>query len=172
MNQVFSKLGSCFSTSTTAMGDHQTEFWEGVVCRETDLVVGRMKQVQLKGDHSCILVKESDGSIHALSAKCTHYGASLINGTYHDGVIRCPWHGACFKASTGDIEDFPGLDSLHKYEAWANSDGNVVVKVAQPLLGEKKRVKPLGRRDPKNSEVVVIIGGGASAEVRDMCFLK
>ncbi|TRY63900.1 hypothetical protein TCAL_00834 [Tigriopus californicus] len=164
MNQVFSKLGSCFSTSTTAMGDHPVTFWEGVVCPLSDLVPGQMKQVQLQGDHSCILIQESDGAIHALSSKCTHYGANLINGTYHDGVIRCPWHGACFKASTGDIEDFPGLDSLHKYEVRVDSDQNVVVKMAQPLLGEKRRVKPLGQRDPNNLEVVVIIGGGASAE--------
>ena len=27
-------------------------------------------------------------------------------------MFRCPWHGACFNASTGDIEDFPGLDGL------------------------------------------------------------
>ena len=30
--------------------------------------------------------------------------------------MRCPWHGACFNISTGDLEDFPGLDSLHKFQ--------------------------------------------------------
>lgn len=32
------------------------------------------------------------------------------------GRVRCPWHGACFNISTGDIEDFPGLDSLPRFQ--------------------------------------------------------
>lgn len=32
------------------------------------------------------------------------------------GHVRCPWHGACFNISTGDIEDFPGLDSLPTFQ--------------------------------------------------------
>ena len=51
-----------------------------------------------------------------MSSKCTHYGAPLITGAYKDGKIRCPWHGACFSAVTGDIEDYPGLDSLQSYD--------------------------------------------------------
>ena len=34
-------------------------------------------------------------------------------------VARCPWHGACFSAATGDIEDFPGLDSLASHQVTA-----------------------------------------------------
>lgn len=30
--------------------------------------------------------------------------------------VRCPWHGACFNTQTGDIEEFPGLDSLPTYK--------------------------------------------------------
>lgn len=30
--------------------------------------------------------------------------------------VRCPFHGACFNVRTGDIEDYPGLDSLPTYK--------------------------------------------------------
>ena len=74
----------------------------------------RMKQVAF-GSGKILLTKHK-GVISAVSAKCTHYGAPLSTGAYKDGKVRCPWHGACFSTVTGDIEDFPGLDSLHKYE--------------------------------------------------------
>lgn len=37
---------------------------------------------------------------------------AVISGVLSKGHVRCPWHGACFNIATGDIEDFPGLDSL------------------------------------------------------------
>lgn len=37
-------------------------------------------------------------------------------GSLSGDRVRCPWHGACFNTRTGDIEDFPGLDSLHVFE--------------------------------------------------------
>ena len=35
---------------------------------------------------------------------------------FSGGLIRCPWHGACFAVNSGDIEDFPGLDSIPKFD--------------------------------------------------------
>ena len=37
-------------------------------------------------------------------------------GVVSNGHVRCPWHGACFNIRTGDIEDFPGLDSVQKFD--------------------------------------------------------
>ena len=42
------------------------------------------------------------------------------SGVYCNGRVRCPWHGACFNIKTGDIEDFPGLDSLHAFKVLSN----------------------------------------------------
>lgn len=63
-------------------------------------------------------------------------GLLLVAPTWHlpppgvlsRGRVRCPWHGACFNISTGDLEDFPGLDSLHKFQVglvgrWGGSLG-------------------------------------------------
>ena len=40
----------------------------------------------------------------------------LFAGAFCGGRVRCPWHGACFNVKTGDIEDFPGLDSIPTFE--------------------------------------------------------
>lgn len=48
---------------------------------------------------------------HRCSAFCF-----LCAGVLSKGRVRCPWHGACFNIGTGDIEDFPGLDSLPRFQ--------------------------------------------------------
>ena len=45
-----------------------------------------------------------------------HYISVLFSGALCNGHVRCPWHGACFNIRTGDIEDFPGLDSVPKFQ--------------------------------------------------------
>lgn len=37
-------------------------------------------------------------------------------GTLFGDRVRCPFHGACFNVTTGDIEDYPGLDCLPTYK--------------------------------------------------------
>lgn len=74
----------------------------------------RMKTIDI-GDGKALLVREN-GQYFAVGHKCTHYGAPLSTGHLCNGRVRCPWHGACFNVKTGDIEDFPGLDSIPKFE--------------------------------------------------------
>uniref|UniRef100_A0A4W5M8I2 AIF family member 3 n=1 Tax=Hucho hucho TaxID=62062 RepID=A0A4W5M8I2_9TELE len=62
-----------------------------------------------------LLIKEH-GEFSAIGHKCPHYGAPLVKGVLSKGHVRCPWHGACFNIATGDIEDFPGLDSLPTFQ--------------------------------------------------------
>ncbi len=44
-----------------------------------------------------------------------------------DGRVRCPWHGACFNVGTGDIEDYPGLDSVPRYDVRVDGE-DVIIK--------------------------------------------
>ena len=74
----------------------------------------RMKQIDIGEGHA--LVVRENGVYTAVGHKCTHYGAPLIKGSLVNGKVRCPWHGACFNVKTGDIEDFPGLDSIPKFK--------------------------------------------------------
>ena len=86
------------------------------VVRKSRNAVVSMCEVEFEGIEERALLIRQEGKLHALSNKCTHYGAPLVKGCLGNGRIRCPWHGACFNINNGDIEDFPGLDSLQKFE--------------------------------------------------------
>lgn len=104
------------------------QYVEAVVCNDADIKENEMKQFEL-GEGKVLLVRQG-GKLTAVGSKCTHYGAPLVTGALGDGRVRCPWHGACFNVTTGDIEDFPGLDSLPCYEVSVECDGKVKVKIS------------------------------------------
>uniref|UniRef100_A0A3B3D108 AIF family member 3 n=1 Tax=Oryzias melastigma TaxID=30732 RepID=A0A3B3D108_ORYME len=90
------------------------DYVEASVCHVKDLENGQMREVDL-GSGRALLIKEH-GEFFAMGHKCPHYGAPLVKGVLSKGHVRCPWHGACFNVTTGDIEDFPGLDSLPVFQ--------------------------------------------------------
>ncbi len=47
-----------------------------------------------------ILIRESDGSLKAFSAVCTHAGCTV---GYESGTIICPCHGGEYNAETGEV---------------------------------------------------------------------
>ncbi|XP_045125782.1 apoptosis-inducing factor 3-like isoform X1 [Portunus trituberculatus] len=132
---------------------------EGVICQEDDLPKDGMKSFEFNGEK--VLVVHHKGQLSAIGSKCSHYGAPLEKGTLCEGRVRCPWHGACFNVATGDIEDFPGLDSIPKYDIEV-AEGQVKVRASKTLLINGKRTKAMAKRDPNNNSSFVIIGGGGA----------
>ena len=129
----------------------------------TELPPGDIKQVDLKEGYKVLLIN-NEGIVSALATTCTHYGAPLINGDKVGNTIRCPFHGACFNTITGDIEEFPGLDSLKKYDA-SVVNGKIRVKAMVSDLKQKKRVKEMVAYSEKNTNVVLLVGGGPASTV-------
>jgi putative NADH-flavin reductase len=72
----------------------------------------------------------------------------------------CPWHGACFRVQTGDIEDAPSVDHLQSFKVVVRS-GKVFLSVNEAQVKAGKRapvcVKKVGKQ-----EVTVVVGGGAA----------
>ena len=64
------------------------------------------------------------------------HSLSLSHSCLGNGRVRCPWHGACFNTATGDIEDFPGLDSLARYEVKIVGE-DVVIRASKEVQGYK-----------------------------------
>lgn len=99
------------------------------------------------------------------SLTSTHYGAPLSNGVLTgDGRIICPWHGACFHVSNGDIEDAPALDSLLSFPIETDSDGNVFVDAEEEQLkGKPGRPVTCSGQVKQDGKGFVIVGGGSAA---------
>ena len=138
----------------------QESFIEKVVCNESDLDENEMKEVEISDDKKILLIRQN-GKVSAFGANCPHYELPLLMGALGEGRIRCPWHGACFNIETGDIEDFPGLDSLPCFQVDIN-EGKVKVRAKESDLNKSKIVKPFPLNFPRSEEIFVIIGGGPS----------
>lgn len=130
-----------------------------------DLKPGDKQEVEVEGiPDAKVLLVNAGGKVQAIGPKCTHYGAPLVKGVLTtEGRITCPWHGACFNAKTGDVEDAPALDSLPTFKV-VERDGAVYV------TGEEATIKG-GRRKPKfqcasikqDLDKVLVVGGGSGA---------
>jgi len=128
-----------------------------------DLKVGEKREVEVEGIEGKVLLCNVEGRVAALGSKCTHYGAPLIKGILTvDGRITCPWHGACFKASNGDIENAPAIDSLPSFQL-AEKNGAVYITGEQQNIKGSRRKPNIKISGISGSEKVVIVGGGSGA---------
>ena len=66
-----------------------------------DLKSGEKREVEVEGiEDGKVLLVNVGNRTHAMSAKCTHYGAPLKNGVVSpDGRLTCPWHGGAWRIS-------------------------------------------------------------------------
>ena len=66
-----------------------------------DLKSGEKREVEVEGiENGKVLLANVNGQTHAMSAKCTHYGAPLKLGVLSpDGRLTCAWHGGKFYQS-------------------------------------------------------------------------
>ncbi|KAK5904644.1 hypothetical protein CesoFtcFv8_006184 [Champsocephalus esox] len=134
----------------------------GLVCQEADLKDGQMKEVKV-GDQEVLLVR-TQGQYSAVGSRCSHYNAPLIKGALVGDRVRCPFHGACFNVRTGDIEEYPGLDSLPSYKVKVE-DGKVYVSINKNSLKLTKRVKEMCSMVPGIKHTILLIGGGPASLV-------
>ncbi|KAG5682222.1 hypothetical protein PVAND_011588 [Polypedilum vanderplanki] len=141
--------------------DEKENFLEKVVCHQSDLDENEMNEIDFGNNQKILLIKQN-GKFYATGSECAHNGAPLVMGSLGDKRIRCPWHGACFNIETGDIEDFPGLDSIPCYKVNVDESGQVKIRARKTHLEQQKVIKPMTKYDSKNSRKFVIIGGGVS----------
>lgn len=69
---------------------------------------------RLQGDgivtHGIVLTRDAAGTVHGVSATCTHQGCTV--GAPHRGVVTCPCHGSQFDATTGRVLRGPASQPL------------------------------------------------------------
>ncbi|KAI9756880.1 MAG: hypothetical protein M1815_002667 [Lichina confinis] len=119
------------------------------------------QEVEVEGiEGAKVLLVKLGEELHALSSKCTHYGAPLVNGVVTpDGRLTCPWHGACFKVATGDVEDAPAVDPLSKFPVFKR-DGSMYIKAEEKSIKGGRGVGDIECK-VETDDKVVIVGGGS-----------
>uniref|UniRef100_A0A1I7V458 Rieske domain-containing protein n=1 Tax=Caenorhabditis tropicalis TaxID=1561998 RepID=A0A1I7V458_9PELO len=132
---------------------------EEVIGKLEDVKPGTKKTFEVR-DRKILVINDA-GKLFAINGVCSHYNFSLENGTYAKGRIRCPLHGACFNVRSGDIEDYPGFDSLHSYDVSVR-DGDIILKTTEKKLSSDRRIRHLPKMKECNDRPVVVIGGGVA----------
>lgn len=103
-----------------------------------------------------VLLSRLGGTPHAIGGACTHYGGPLGEGLARDGVVRCPWHHACFDLRTGAALHAPAFAPVDRWRVDEEGD--------RLFVREKLRQAAPASRPAIVDDVnaIVIVGGGAA----------
>ena len=63
-----------------------------------------------------VAVFNVEGTIYAIGGTCTHKGGPLGEGDLDGTVVTCPWHGAQFDVTTGQVVGPPAAQNEPAYE--------------------------------------------------------
>ncbi|ROT36547.1 hypothetical protein SODALDRAFT_362359 [Sodiomyces alkalinus F11] len=158
------RRGFAYSSHVMAPAEYKLK----LVSSLSSLQPGEKQEVEVEGiEGGKVLLVNAGGTIQALGSRCTHYGAPLVKGVLTTtGRLTCPWHGACFNAKTGDVEDAPALDALPVFKV-AERDGAVYVTGEESAIKSSHRKPNFKCQRPTSTggggDKVVIVGGGSGA---------
>lgn len=100
-------------------------------CADADLAPNTPLQVVI-GGVPIVVVRGSDGVVHALDDTCTHAQVSLSEGFVEGDEIECGAHGAAFDLRSGDALSLPATRALRVYPV-AIEAGGIIVSTAGHL---------------------------------------
>lgn len=99
---------------------------------------GRSADVPDNGMHRAdaggtpVLLVRVGGTLHAVSAVCSHAGGPLNEGSLDGDVVTCPWHGSRFCVRDGAVRQGPATFALPRYVV-REEEGRIEVKLAEPM---------------------------------------
>lgn len=77
------------------------------IAETSDLSPGDCKSVEVEGQ--TIALFNVGGTFYAIHGICTHMGGPLGEGTLDGEIVTCPWHGAEFNVTTGEVLRPPAM---------------------------------------------------------------
>lgn len=86
-----------------------------------ELKPGEMKMVEASGRE--IALCNVDGKYYAVDNICPHQGAPLCEGELEGTDLWCPWHGASFDVSNGEVLSPPAYENLVCFPIRVTDDG-------------------------------------------------
>ncbi|MBW3608998.1 MAG: FAD-dependent oxidoreductase, partial [Actinobacteria bacterium] len=78
-------------------------------------------QVTARGAKQVALARDSEGTLHAVSARCTHMGC-IVRWNAAETTWDCPCHGSRF-AADGTVIEGPAVDDLERQEIGSEQPG-------------------------------------------------
>ena len=131
---------------------------------ESGMLLGHARGEQV------LLVRRGD-EFFAIGANCTHYGAPLVDGLLVDNTIRCPWHHACFRLDTGEVERAPALCAV---SVWRVEQVHDAARMSTPVEQKvsavyvREKLQPAQRSSTMTTDAsdtpqsIVIVGSGGA----------
>jgi nitrite reductase/ring-hydroxylating ferredoxin subunit len=83
------------------------------VAKTEDIPAGQASMVEVDGKE--IALFNVGGSFHAIDNTCTHVGGPLCEGEIEGNEVTCPWHGAMFDVTTGQVLGPPAAGNVSRY---------------------------------------------------------
>ncbi len=88
------------------------------VAQANEIEPNHGKLVEVQGKK--IALFNVDGKFHAIDNTCTHRGGPLSEGALEGDEVTCPWHGAKFKVTSGDVLRPPAPQGVSSYKVRLN----------------------------------------------------
>lgn len=83
------------------------------VAKTDEVSPGQARLVEVGGKE--IALFNVAGSFHAIDNNCTHVGGPLCEGEINGVEVTCPWHGAAFDVTTGQVLGPPAGEPVSRY---------------------------------------------------------
>jgi nitrite reductase/ring-hydroxylating ferredoxin subunit len=90
------------------------------VAKTSEIAPGQGKQVEVNGKK--IALFNVEGSFYVIDDTCTHRGGPLSEGALEGKKVTCPWHGATYDLTTGEVLSPPAPKGVARYNARVEGD--------------------------------------------------
>jgi nitrite reductase/ring-hydroxylating ferredoxin subunit len=97
------------------------------VAETKEVPPGTAKAVDVEG--RAVALFNVDGTYYAIADTCTHRGGPLSEGGVEGTVVTCPWHGATFDVTTGNVLGPPAAEGVAHYNVQVEGSD---IKVGTP----------------------------------------
>ena len=84
------------------------------IARTDEIPPGQARMVEVSGNE--IALFNVGGTFHAIANNCTHVGGPLCEGEINGVEVTCPWHGATFDVTTGQVLGPPAGEPVARYK--------------------------------------------------------
>ena len=84
------------------------------VAKTDEISPGHGKLVEAGGKK--IALFNVEGAFYAIDDTCTHVGGPLSEGSLDGKEVTCPWHGATYDVTSGEVLSPPAPQGVARYD--------------------------------------------------------